>query len=436
MKSSFAANRTGDKVSDPQSSTESTTSSISNVDSGCLVNSSASLLFTEEPLDNCSASENITKDDELNVQDKTKAMILLEAGQIILKVLDYFVVPSGIILNGISMAVMSMKHNRKSSVCTHMAILAVADNALLLFHTIQVIGSELKGTEIYPCSAVVFSHHLFSGIAAYTIVSMTFDKFLSIVFPLKLYLHYDRARVLKVALGIVVSVPAVYWPLILTAVTSETGACTRFSFDAWYIKGYSALLILFFPTIPVAAIFCFNVGIIRAVHNRSQLSSHLGNRNVQERQVTVMLLVVSSAFVVLVLPFEIRDIVLLFTKPSVNLAEAARAFLTFCVTYTLVYLNSCVNFFLYLLSGPKFRNDLKTLFGCKKLETARQHLETTSRRAAPPHGITDQQQRPGPAAGSSIEEETGTSHVPETGTREPEAAEHGSPDPSVSGAVQ
>ena len=347
----------------PQSSTELPTSSVSNVDSGCLVNSSASLLFTEEPLDNCSASENITKDDELNVQDETKIFIFFKVGHIISQTLDYFVVPSGIILNGISMVVMSMKHNRKSSVCMHMAILAVADNALLLFKIVQIIGSELTGAEIFPCPVVVFGHHLFSGIAAYIIVSMTLNKFLSVAFPLKLHLHYDTARVLKVALGIVVSVSVVYCPLILTAGTTETGAltCTRFSFDAWYIKVYSALLILFYPTIPVAAISCFNIGIIRAIQNRSQLVSSSSSQNIQESQVTVMLLLLSITFVILVLPFEMRAVVLLFTKPSVNLTEVARGYFIFSVTYTLVFLNSCVNFFLYLLSGPKFRKDLKNL---------------------------------------------------------------------------
>ena len=77
-----------------------------------------------------------------------------------------------------------------------------------------------------------------------------------------------------------------------------------------------------------------------------------------ENQLTIMLVLVSTLFIILLLPIYIRTIYVTFvvvTSPS----EHASSILFFQITYKLLTTNNGINFFLYCVSGRKFRNDLK-----------------------------------------------------------------------------
>ena len=77
-----------------------------------------------------------------------------------------------------------------------------------------------------------------------------------------------------------------------------------------------------------------------------------------ESQLTIMLLLVTTLFIILLLPIFIRLIYVTFvviTSPS----EHASSILFFQITYKLLTTNNGINFFLYCISGRKFRNDLK-----------------------------------------------------------------------------
>ena len=82
-----------------------------------------------------------------------------------------------------------------------------------------------------------------------------------------------------------------------------------------------------------------------------------------ENQLTTMLLLVTTLFLILVLTTYIRFIYAAFVTPD-SPSEFADSLLIFEISSKLYVTNSGINFFLYCISGQKFRNDLKDILGC------------------------------------------------------------------------
>ena len=87
------------------------------------------------------------------------------------------------------------------------------------------------------------------------------------------------------------------------------------------------------------------------------------NLKTAENQLTVMLLLVTTLFLILLYPTYFRFIYLMLTKRDTPF-EYAKSMLLFQITSKLYITNSGINFFLYCISGQKFRNDLKELLHC------------------------------------------------------------------------
>ena len=79
-----------------------------------------------------------------------------------------------------------------------------------------------------------------------------------------------------------------------------------------------------------------------------------------ENQLTIMLLLVTMLFLILLLPTYIRFIYLTFVERDTP-AKYASSMLFFQITFKLYTTNNGINFFLYCISGKKFRNDLKEI---------------------------------------------------------------------------
>ena len=82
-----------------------------------------------------------------------------------------------------------------------------------------------------------------------------------------------------------------------------------------------------------------------------------------ENQLTIMLLLVTTLFLILLCPGYVRFIYLAFAKPDSPL-EYANLMLFFQISFKLYTTSSGINFLLYCISGQKFRNDLKEILCC------------------------------------------------------------------------
>ena len=101
-------------------------------------------------------------------------------------------------------------------------------------------------------------------------------------------------------------------------------------------------------------------------------SSNVGSAGIDTRQktmksaqnqLTTMLLLVTTLFLILLLPTYIRFIYAAFwISDTPSKYATSLAFIE--ISYKLYVTNSGINFFLYCISGRKFRNDLKEIVCC------------------------------------------------------------------------
>ena len=83
-------------------------------------------------------------------------------------------------------------------------------------------------------------------------------------------------------------------------------------------------------------------------------------------QLVIMLLTVSFAFIILTSPISIRNVIyaLGFFSTDSN-RQHAQAALVIAISSRLMLVNAAINFWLYSITGHKFRQDVKnTLFKC------------------------------------------------------------------------
>ena len=81
-----------------------------------------------------------------------------------------------------------------------------------------------------------------------------------------------------------------------------------------------------------------------------------------ENQLTIMLLLVTTLFLILLLPIYIRFIYFSLVERDTP-SKHANSILFFQITQKLSTTNNGINFFLYCISGRKFRDDLKEILG-------------------------------------------------------------------------
>ena len=126
--------------------------------------------------------------------------------------------------------------------------------------------------------------------------------------------------------------------------------------------------------LPFVLLLIMNCVIIKTLRNRSNIRSEIqgqGQNDSQtskvrssENQITVTLLVVTFSFLELTTPFYIIFIYL----TSFGMGSTPRGLATFYLVYHIgeksYYTNYAINFFLYIISGQKFRTDLIKLFPC------------------------------------------------------------------------
>ena len=138
---------------------------------------------------------------------------------------------------------------------------------------------------------------------------------------------------------------------------------------------YSWLSFVFNAIIPFAMLIHMNYVIAKTVRKgrklfeRNDINTRGGmerrqkTMKIAENQLTIMLLLVTTLFLILLCPTYFRFIYLVFANRDTPL-DYAKAMLLFQITAHLYVTNSGINFFLYCISGKKFRDDLKETVSC------------------------------------------------------------------------
>ena len=273
--------------------------------------------------------------------------------------------PIMFICNILSFLVMNLKHNRKSSICTYMSVIAISDNAVLvnqLFiwsNTFNLIQSNY----LY-CKIIAYVNHTLWAYLSYTIIFMTLDKLIAIVVPHKsaLLCTVKRARIISVVIFVIVAI--FFLPVFhFVGPNKSNKECTIYAMEGWYVTAYMYISMVFSPVFPFVSITVMNSFILYTICRRKNTElAHSSNAHKVESQLTIMLVMICTTYLVLTFPFEFQELYMYYAGLGNTPDEIAINWFIVIVALQLMTMNSGINFFLYLTSGQKFRTDLKILF--------------------------------------------------------------------------
>ncbi|CAH1792943.1 unnamed protein product [Owenia fusiformis] len=282
-------------------------------------------------------------------------------------------IPGNLIVIGVS----CLKHHRNNSYIHYMGALAVFDTIGLLVSgllrwLLQNIENCKQSNE--SCKWGKYISITNYGCSVYIIIAMTFDRYLAVTSPMNVTRYSSISRTWKAIIGIVVVMTAFNIPFHVYSnkVTNKmTGIaiCDTFASEDLLAKVYPWLSMALTAILPCVVLVALNAKIVRTLSQASRPDKlkDMGDtlhrfRSYQARQVTRMLVAVSIAFIVLTSPFYIWEVMGTFIYTENNAWSKASRLLVNKTTVMIWLSNNAVNFYIYALTGQKFRRDLKSLF--------------------------------------------------------------------------
>lgn len=295
------------------------------------------------------------------------------------------IIPIGIIGNICALFLLNRKWIRDLSVSFFLSALAYSDIGFLLcFFTFRwltnsVIPLDLADLYSAACKAALYMNSIFIQTSSLLVVAVTYDRFFTVYFPLKAKTHCTKKRA-KIVTSCIVIVVFGLFSWFLWGWHSSGGECTLMpNFHDVFTNALLYIHIALFPIIPCICLIVLNTLILvkttRSMRRRgSKLGvSARGRANNTTKKVTVLVLVTSVTYLALTLPFGLMYIMSMNVsshEDTWDVEDQTKYTLRILADFLLL-INSSINFFLYILSGEKFRKEAILMFRdcmycCKK----------------------------------------------------------------------
>ena len=299
--------------------------------------------------------------------------------------------PIGILGNIHSFLVMIKPNNRKVSTCIYMAALSINDNILMLiaFDTWLVTSLQLYERHPIECKTKVFVALMSLQNSTFQVLAMTIDKYIAIKWPHKAATYSTPKRAKNIVMAIWVFVIIYNIPhTFLTGVIERS--CIAYSIVGIITKIYSWLTFVINAIIPFTLLIYMNYVIVKTVRGSGKMfvnedkptleeACQDANKQLETRrqktmksaesQLTKMLLLVTTLFLILLFPTYARYIYQSFVKRNTPYQYVSSK-LFYEISLALYGTNSGITFFLYCISGRKFRNDVKKIICCTSDENS------------------------------------------------------------------
>ncbi|XP_070183565.1 cysteinyl leukotriene receptor 2-like [Littorina saxatilis] len=340
---------------------------------------------------NCSLPPGVSSLSELAGGEESPPLTLV-AGRAFYAWFTPLVLLVGVVGNTLSLCVFLSRNMRSLSASTYLAALSTADLTALIFYVLVewlIRGLPLlRGEEDSggpggragvmavngSCQMVMYLHYVSRFLSAWLVVAFTVERYIGVCHPLRRRDICTTSSTRRCVLGLVLVsfLINVFKPLLsqVQHIPGWGSMCTshpshrRLSF---VLDSVYAVMITF---VPFVIITVFNLLIIRKLlsHNKARRQVRVvTEESVIRLEFTLILLAVSFCFVALNVPYFAVWLKLFLTSQFIHLASFTRptdldyfrgvAF----ITRAIFYINYCINFFLYSITGAYFRRELRML---------------------------------------------------------------------------
>ena len=257
--------------------------------------------------------------------------------------------------------------------------LAASDLALLYVGIFPVwlenqFGFALTSTHSAVCKVNYWTFFSLGWLSSWLLVAMTIQRAMSVVWPHRVkqacthqQAHATIAILVTVLFGININL------LFGVDISQELGRC--FFTDSYlrqFLDVYIWIDLMLSSILPFGLLLCSNSVLIWKVL-QSVRAARANLTGIQAEQVnarqkkfssmTVMLIVASGAFIILTGPINAVSLVTYFTEDTAAENDRTKSMpFLIALANLLWYTNSAVNFFLYMLTGSRFRQEFKKVF--------------------------------------------------------------------------
>ena len=314
----------------------------------------------------------------------------------------------GIVGNILSVVVLQSKEFRHTTTGVYLPLTAIADTLFLLTGALEIleIGGIFDAREysVWSCRMYKFLHYSAGNASIWLLVAFTFDRFVAVCFP------FSKQRVCKWKRAVIASATILFLTLAKNLHEFWTrgpeyrsngefrricGTQKQYEFFLDYVRPWLVLVLVM--AVPFILILVFNCsivgGLLKAKNARDRTlstpdcstPSESGNKSPKLaspklassfRQTTFMCLGISFAFLICVAP----SIVLLIGKPYWKHRANTAYDVSKAISNFVVFVNHSINFFLYCVTGQRFRDELRAMLTCHPPRRGSQAIETPSPR--------------------------------------------------------
>ena len=324
--------------------------------------------------------------------------------------LDLYFVPIvvviGLLGNTCSFLVFVATSLRSLSSSVYLSALAISDNGFLI--CVFISWANNVDVHLYHrnvwCQTFVYLTYVFSFLSVWYVVGFTVERYIAVCFPFKRCDMCTTRRAQMVVMGMAAFASVAYTFALWTSHVQQPPSTYDASPFCETRRKFSSLVAVLSNidtvttfVLPSLALIFLNVRIGYAVglvgiHQRKPTSEglplfrgcarsatppwrkpvhcqrHVGVRNTPHVRVTKMLLVVSSVFLMLNMPFHACRVYFILMRHANNTYRPTKQFFHWQRFFLYVYyVNFAINFLLYSICGQNFRRALKALLlSCRR----------------------------------------------------------------------
>ena len=287
--------------------------------------------------------------------------------------------------NVLSGLVMLRPKMRRHTTCVYLGVLAVVDTATLYtglskYWIIELTGYDIREYSPFVCKFSIFCVYFLVQLEAWILVSVSLERLFAVCAPARANQMISR-QFTAVQLIIVTCVIGgtnahFFWTMTVPGlnVDPDDTCGAKVSYKHFWFYTWPCIDMLVASVLPFIIMLTCSLVIIITLHRRKKRRNNKrppGTPPVGLKMsgVTAMLLSVCLIFLLCSLPVVVVLIISSYKITTQNFTatgeEIDQCFLNhgvFPVTTMIVYVNNAINFWLYCISGPLFRAELKKMF--------------------------------------------------------------------------
>ncbi|CAL7946019.1 unnamed protein product [Xylocopa violacea] len=303
----------------------------------------------------------------------------------LLSYITLFIIVIGVLLNTISFVMLSTPILCESNLSIYLKALALSDNGALVFNYAVGIAkshfmvvNNLFMNSRFLCTLNSITMEFFQFTSTWLVVALTWTRLFAIIFPFGIYGRYNNCSEM-ITITVLICISFIISLTKLYSGGYETDSVFEFIPCQKKIKPWGSAMYFYIALstwLPLLFIFIGNILLI--VHMRKtekircRLTQNFRHKTNRTHHTSRTLFVVSTVYLVLLLPLGIVETlelywdVILIKFPAAETKKKAeyihwlkeKMLLKWCrgLCFHVYHWNFAINFFLYCLTGEKFRN--------------------------------------------------------------------------------